>query len=315
MAGVPPDLARLSGDPRQFASVRRIMLDEGPDKGVTAFAFSTGGGLDFWVLGDRAMDIGPLWWRGRPVAWQSPAGFRHPSLIDPASDGGRGFERAFSGFLMTCGLEHTRQPALGRPLHGLLPFLPARVTAYGEDWRAAEPVLFAEGEIVQWLLYGEHLALIRRIEAPIGGTTLRIRDRVENRGSAPQRHALLYHMNLGFPFLRPGASLSLDGKELDAAIAEPDPARRAASACHPADPPLATAVLRSGDARMTLRFGSETLPFFQHWHDPRPGSFVLALEPCTSIKPEPGAVADEPILAPGEQRTYTLDASFEEGLA
>ena len=312
---MPPGLARLSGDLRQFASVRRIVLDEGPEKGVTAFAFSTGGGLDFWALGDRAMDIGPLWWRGTPVGWQSPSGFRHPSLVSSNSDGGRGFERGFSGFLMTCGLDHTRQPEPGHPLHGPLPFLPARVTAYGENWRAAEPVLFAEGEIVQWRHNGEHLALIRRIEAPIGGASLRIRDHVENRGAAPQRHALLYHMNIGFPFLRPGAHLSLDGQRIGVTIDGPDPARTPQTGCLAAAAPRARAVLQSGGARLTLGFESETLPFFQHWHDPRPGSFVLALEPCTSMRPAQGSPADEPMLPPGARRSYAIDVSIDEGEA
>ncbi len=291
------------------------MLDEGPDKGVTAYAFSTGGGLDFWVLGDRAMDIGPLWWRGASVAWQSPAGIRHPSLVDPSADSGRGFERGFSGFLMTCGLDHSRQPGNGYPLHGRLPFLPARVTAYGEDWQAPEPVLFAEGEIVQWRYNGEHLALIRRIEAPIGGTSLRIRDRVENRGAAPQRHALLYHMNIGFPFLRPGAHLSLDGQRIGVNIDSPDPVRSPEVGCIAVGGSDGRAVLASGGARLTLGFASETLPFFQHWHDPRPGSFILALEPCTSMRPEPGSMADEPVLAPGERRSYAIDLSINEGTA
>lgn len=52
------------GDPKQFASVRRIVLDEGVERGVAALAFSNGNGLDFWALGDRSLDIGPLWWKG-----------------------------------------------------------------------------------------------------------------------------------------------------------------------------------------------------------------------------------------------------------
>ncbi len=315
MVSVPSNLAGLTGDPRQFASVRRIVLDEGPDKGVTAYAFSTGGGLDFWVLGDRAMDIGPLWWRGTPVAWQSPAGMRHPSRVDTGSDGGRGFERGFSGFLMTCGLDHIRQPEQGRPLHGPLSFLPARVSAYGEDWQAAEPVLFAEGEIVQWRHNGEHLALIRRIEAPIGGTSLRIRDRVENRSNTLQRHALLYHMNVGFPFLRPGARLAVGEQRIGLSIDDPDPARKPEVGCLAVGDSRGRVILESGGARLTLGFGTETLPFFQHWHDPRPGSFVLALEPCTSMRPEPGSSADELILAPGERRSYAVDLLIDEGAA
>ena len=118
-----------SGDLRQFAAVRRITLDDGPERGVRALAFSTGGGLDFWVLSDRSLDIGPLWWRGLPLAWQAPTGFSSPALHDAEGDQGFGFNRSFSGFLVTCGLDHIRQPADGHPLHGRLPFTPARVTA------------------------------------------------------------------------------------------------------------------------------------------------------------------------------------------
>lgn len=62
------DIRPLVGDLRQFASVRSIVLDDGGERGVRALAFSTGGGLDFWVMADRALDIGPLWWGGLPVA-------------------------------------------------------------------------------------------------------------------------------------------------------------------------------------------------------------------------------------------------------
>jgi hypothetical protein len=173
----------LVGDLRQLASVRRIVLDDGPERGVRALAFSTGGGLDFWVLSDRSLDIGPLWWRGVSLAWQSPAGFRSPALHDPEGEGGRGFNRSFSGFLVTGGLDHIRQPADDHPLHGRLPFTPARLLSYGEDWDAAEPVLFCDGEVIQARYGGEALRLRRRIEAPIGGGEIRIEDTVESLGA------------------------------------------------------------------------------------------------------------------------------------
>ena len=88
-----PPPQSLAGDLRQLASVRRIVLDDGPERGVRALAFSTGGGLDFWVLVDRSLDIGPLWYRGVPVAWQSPSGFRSPYLHDAERDRGLGFNR------------------------------------------------------------------------------------------------------------------------------------------------------------------------------------------------------------------------------
>ncbi|MFS8514667.1 MAG: aldose 1-epimerase family protein, partial [Planifilum fulgidum] len=63
------------GDLRQLANVRRIVLDDGTERGVRALSFSTGGGLDFWVLTDRSMDIGTLSWQGVQIAWQAASGF------------------------------------------------------------------------------------------------------------------------------------------------------------------------------------------------------------------------------------------------
>ncbi len=103
-------LRSLAGDLRQLASVRRITLDDGPERGVRALVFSTGGGLDFWALSDRSLDIGPLWFRGMPIAWQGPAGFVSPTLTNTQDDGGRGLERSFSGLLVTCGLDHIHKP-------------------------------------------------------------------------------------------------------------------------------------------------------------------------------------------------------------
>ena len=118
------ELRAKVGSLSQFASVRRITLDDGVERGVRALAFSSGGGLDFWVLSDRSLDIGPVWWKGMPAAWQSMAGFRSPALHHAEEDGGRGYSRTNSGFLVTCGLDHIRQPHDPHPMHGRLPFTP-----------------------------------------------------------------------------------------------------------------------------------------------------------------------------------------------
>lgn len=41
------DWAEKVADLHQLASVRRITLDEGPERGVRALSFDTGGGLAF----------------------------------------------------------------------------------------------------------------------------------------------------------------------------------------------------------------------------------------------------------------------------
>lgn len=307
---------RLVGDLRQLACVRRIALDDGPERDVRALAFSTGGGLDFWVLSDRSLDIGPLWCDGRPVAWQSGAGFRSPALHDPEGDGGRGFNRSFSGFLVTCGLDHVRQPRGPHPLHGRLPYTPARLLAYGEDWEREEPVLYCEGEIAQVCYGGEFLVLRRRIEALVGGRSIRIADRVENRAAAPAAHALLYHVNVGHPALAPGTVVSLGDTVLARPRMLPDVDAASHSFSVPAGPgPRATCRLKTqtgaGVFVLSVTQSVETLPHLQIWQDLRPHACVLGIEPCTGPRGPDASSVDEPVLGPGQSRAYELRIRFE----
>ena len=308
------ELRAKVGDLRQFASVRRITLDDGVERGVRALAFSSGGGLDFWALSDRSLDIGPLWWKGMPVAWQSMAGFRSPSLHDPEEDGGRGYSRTNSGFLVTCGLDHIRQPLDGHPMHGRLPFTPARVTAYGEDFDRDEPVLFCEGEVMQFRAGGEALRLRRRIEVPIGGCELRIRDTVENLAVEPSPQASLYHFNLGHPAIAPGSTVEFGEKELFRVNALPDPSDHSYSRSFPAGSEefaacnVSTPVENGPALKISFAFRTGTLPHLQLWHDFRPHACVLSIEPCTS--PRLDVPGPEAVLGPGDIRRYELRVSF-----
>jgi hypothetical protein len=314
---MPPDLRPKVGDLRQVASVRRIVLDDGAERGVRALAFHAGGGLDFWALADRSLDIGPLWWRGRAVAWQNPTGFQNPGLHDREGDGGHGFGRSFSGFLVTCGLDHIRQPIDGHPLHGRLPFTPARVTAYGEDWEREMPVLFCEGEVIQARHGGEAFRLTRRIEAAIGGQALSITDTVENLAAKPWPQASLYHFNLGFPALADGTVVESRGRRLLGPLRVPDSGLLPESKSWPVDrdgPAECTVLAPQTDgARLAITFSwsAETLPHLQVWHDLRPRTCVLSIEPCTSARPEPGLRSEEPVVEAGAARRYRLDVSID----
>jgi len=309
-------LRPLVGDLRQIAAVRGIVLDDGAERGVRALAFSTGGGLDFWVLADRSLDLGTLSWRGVPLAWQSPGGFRAPALIHSDSENGHGFNRGFSGFLVTCGLNHIRQPAGGQPLHGRFPFTPARLTGFGEDWERETPVLFCEGEVVQSGYGAESLKLRRRIEAPVGGASIRITDSVENLGAEPVPQGILYHFNLGFPGIAPGTVVELDGEHLAGPLDLPSPgglatARSWAAVQAPVSRCVVTTPTIGGDPlRLTFAFATATLGHLQLWHDLRPRVGVLSVEPCTSARPAGGPAAPEAALAAGERRDYRLEVSL-----
>jgi hypothetical protein len=278
---------------------------------------TNGGGLDFWALSDRCLDIGPLWWKGTPIAWQSMAGFRNPALHHAEEDGGRGFSRSFSGFVVTTGLDHIRQPLGSHPLHGRLPYTPARVTAYGEDWDRDEPVLFCEGEAMQFRFGGEALRLRRRIEVPIAGNEVRITDRVDNLAAQDTPQASLYHFNLGYPAIAPGSTVTLGSKELLRVKELPDAADDPQSVSYPVSDSkravctISTPMQSGGKLNIAFAFATDTLPHLQIWHDFRPHACVLGIEPCTSPRiliPE-----QEKTLKPDEMRRFELSISFATG--
>lgn len=313
-------LRPLVGSLRQYASVRRITLDDGSERGVRALAFSTGGGLDFWAIADRALDIGPLAYRGTPLAWAAPHGFRSPSLHVPGDDSGYGFDRSFSGLLATAGLDHIRHPDAGHPHHGRIAMTPARITAYGEDWDADEPLLFCEGEAVQSRFGGEALSLRRRIEAPIGGTELRITDLVENIGASDCPQAMLYHLNFGFPGIGNGTEIHLDGVPIGSTIRFNEDGITSGAECWPvrATSGLATCKLHvplndGGERVISVEFESGSLPFLQVYKNLKRNNGLLAVEPCTTQRLPGGKSAQEAVLKPGESRRYHVRIAIEGG--
>lgn len=207
------------GRVEQVAGVRLVTLEDGIERGVRVLEFRTGSGFGFDVLVDRAMDIGRCEHNGRALGWQSAAGFAGPWYYEPR---GLGWLRGFGGGLLTTrGLEHAlfmaedtaehyRYPAKQTEefgLHGRISYRPARLTGYGERWEGESCVLWATGEVVQAMPFGEQLVLHRRIETRLGASRLTIHDRVENVGGARTPHMLLYHVNVGFPALDDGSEL------------------------------------------------------------------------------------------------------------
>ncbi|MES0884527.1 DUF4432 family protein [Roseibium sp. SCP14] len=313
-------LEALVGNRRQLASVRQVELRDGAERGVRALVFSTGGGLDFWVLQERSFDIGLLSWRGLPVAWQHPDGFSDPALRSPYSDAGSGIQRAMGGFLVTCGLDNVRQPRAGHPLHGSLPFTPGRLITCTEDWSLPSPSLVAEGEIVSAHLGKTCFRMRRRIAAPIAGSSLIISDWVENIGPAEAELMILYHMNFGFPVIASGTQVALNKNPVPfkAPSASPVSSQDLEPDCRksggeggrfevelgrdPSGPWPGINIAISGDAA--------SLPFLQFWRDPRPRRNVLAIEPANCDRNADGTSGPGMKLAPGSVWSTRLQIDF-----
>lgn len=212
-------IRRRSGQLGAYGGVRLVELADGQARGIRLLEFRSGAGLRFTVAVDRAMDIDEVEWKGASIGWQGPSGLRHPALHEPEGEGGFGWARSFSGFLLTCGMDHILGPeevdarhynypgvqTARHGLHGRVANLPARLTGYGERWEGERCILWAEGQIRQAAAFAEHLVLYRRIEVDLGGHEIRLSDRVVNEGFHPTPHMFFYHVNLGAPLLDEGA--------------------------------------------------------------------------------------------------------------
>ena len=329
-------LARV-GRLEQVAGVQLTEAADGPERGVRLLRFATGAGFDFEVLVDRGFDVGRAWLGGRPLAWWSPVGLIGPWYYEPA---GIGWFRAFPGGLIsTCGLDqvqlggmddttvfnypHRRSESYG--LHGRYPGLPARLAGYGVSWQGDECVLWAQAEIRQVAVFGEQLLLIRRIEADLGGTAVRLADTVTNTGATACPHMLLYHCNIGFPVVDEHAELAYPapaGTCVSEAstreyrrLAGPDPAFVEECYEHDMTPGpdgyVCAAVLnRVRGLGVYQRYRKDQLPHHVTWRQLGSGTYVVAMEPGTNRDAgrfdarERGELIH---LGPGEQRRYELE--------
>jgi len=212
------EIERHSGDLAAAGGVRKVVLDDGSERGIRVLEFRTGSGLTFEVLSDRALDIGAAEYKGHSLGWHSATGFRHPGLHENADEHGLSWLRSFSGLQVTAGLDHTlgaeevpateykypSRPSMIHSLHGRVANIPARLNGYGETWNGEQCLLWAEGEVRQAAVFGEHLRLHRRIETRIGSKEILVHDTVRNFGFDRTPHMFLYHINLGWPLIDAG---------------------------------------------------------------------------------------------------------------
>jgi hypothetical protein len=325
-------LARV-GDLSQVAGVRLAELSDGRERGVRVAEFRTGAGLDFTVLLDRGMDIGPAHYLGGALAWCSPAGFAHPAYYEPA---GLGWLRTFGGGLLTgCGLTTVGSPSedAGEQLgqHGRLSTLAASNLQVGETWASDDCCFWIVGQMRQARIFGENLRLTRRIEAWLGQNRLSVHDVVENLADTSSPLMILYHMNIGFPMLDASCRLlavphTVTPRDADAAreaglwdrFQEPTAEYREEVFYHdiPADVDgWAEITLENPQLgrRLTVRVEKAGLPNLVQWKMMGRGAYVLGLEPANCAvegRATERANGTLQFIAPGEQREFRVEVNI-----
>ena len=322
---------RKVGSLEQLGGVQRVILNDGPSKGVEAAIFRTGTGLSFTVLLDRGMDIGQAEWCGKSLAWRSAAGDAHPSRYEAD---GIGWLRGFGGGLVTtCGLTYAGAPnvdqgeALG--LHGRMSNIPASAVAADCELIEGRYELFARGRVTEAVpVVGQHVELNREIRTAIGSNTISVKDRVVNRGWSRTPFALLYHVNLGYPLLDESTEIRLPSRAVVArdAASEPGlaewqrfraPEDGVGEQClfhdlaADADGYVTTAMInRQAGFGLELRYRQAELPKFQQWRFFGSGAYVMGFEPsnCSVLgRAHDRANGILQYLEPGETRELHIE--------
>jgi len=319
------------GDLSQMASHRSVRLADGSEDGVRVVDVRVAGGIHAQVIADRGLDLGPAWYAGYPLAWQSPTGIVHPSYYRDDV-----WLRSFHGGLMfTAGLQNVGSAVVdgdeSHGLHGRISNLPARnvrseVIADGEGL-AVE----VSGDIRETTVYGVDLVLHRRLRFRVGAPVVDVEDVVENRGYTACPVYLLYHVNLGHPVVDPATRL------LSPAVAVEgwDEASRAAEADHAIfHPPSRDARVEvfehlfhtdahdevtvalvnpahraTGGIGVSLTYDRRQLPRLWQWRMLGEGLYVTGLEPanCGLQGRVAESTAGDPVpLEPGGTRSFRL---------
>lgn len=327
----PAELRQRTVDGRGVADIRLLQMEDGPSRGQRLFVVRNALGVSFEIAVDRGFDISSVTWCGINIGWNSANGLPWPPNSVDAEDG-IGFYRNLDGFLVTCGLDHIGGARRGdgshfihkhrkevfNPLHGRISSQRGLISGYGIDWESEHPAIWVDAVVRQSSIFGENLLLRRRISVGVFGNSIRIDDVVENCGFRPTPHALLYHVNFGYPFLGEATELSGDlDKGFVAAFNSEDKQPRDDFVDYfqevPIVPGAATASITvknkalMGGMQVNVEFPRAALPDFGVWRAFQSGVYALGLEPMRRREIKDGAEQGSRTLSPGETAAYWLE--------
>lgn len=335
----PPDLTAPLDQPTRIDSadgtfeITRLQLTDGPSQGVELWVVDTGR-VRAAICPTRGMSLWKAHIDGDAVGWKSPVvGPVHPSLVPVSEPSGIGWLDGFDELLVRCGLRNFGAPDFGPsgelqfPLHGRIANLPARHVQIELD--VDRSLLHVTGKVHETRFLQYNLQLSVRYTFAIDQPKIAIHDTVTNASAGAATMQLLYHVNLGAPFLQAGSKLYLSTDRIVA--------RNAHSAKDLADwqaysAPSSSYVEQvyfssSRDAvdgwtkcllavpdssrGIALHYRTDTLPYFSQWKNTvaDQDGYVTGLEPGTGF-PNPRSFEEAHgrliELQAGESREFRL---------
>lgn len=293
------ELLRYVGSMQQVAYARRICYDEGRARGLNAIEVSNGP-LHFVILLDKCMDVSELSWKGERMTFLSKPGLNGRNSFD--THGSEAQRSIMGGLFFTCGYENICAPYRSKdgkdyPMHGRMRTSPAEHVSIQTRWEGEKYVISVSGDIREAELFGENLLLHRTITTIYGDPALYVTDVIRNEAFRTEPLMLMYHCNMGYPFLEEGCRLLLPTEK-----AEPRDAVSAAQAERwsvmdapqdNADEYVYLHTLKNDESgesfaalvndrrKLALKivFNRKELPYFGQWKSTGSGDYVMGLEP------------------------------------
>lgn len=295
------NLLRHVGSIQQAAYIRPITYTEGRSSGLKAFDVKNGR-MSFRVLADKCLDIGEFSFAGVNMSFLSKPGLQGLAHYD--TNGAEAQRSIMGGLFFTAGLENICAPCTingnDYPMHGRIRTTPAEHVCSDSFWDGEEYHLKISGEMREAMLFGENLVLRRSIETVYGTKTFTLTDEFSNEAFRDEPLMLLYHINLGWPFLSEGTRLYIptakitprdsdaEGHEQDYNIMyAPKDNEPEYVFIHDikADSEGNTEVIAVNYALglgLRISWSTKNLPYFMEWKSTASGDYVIGLEPANS---------------------------------
>lgn len=270
------------------------------------------GRLSVSVLPTRGMGVWKAQFDETPIGWASPVRAPvHPQYVELGARNGLGWLDGFNELICRCGLasngppghdDDARSPIESQlTLHGRIANMPAHsVDVHVDDDGAG--TLSVSGIVEESTMFGPQLRMQSTIRTEAGSSAFTLEDVIENTSASAAELQLLYHTNVGPPFLEAGASLLCPARTVvprDARAAEDiedfatylGPTPGYAEQVYYFDP-IADAqnhslvLLRNsaGNLGLSVHFDRECLPCLSVWKctQAEADGYVTGLEPATN---------------------------------
>lgn len=301
------------------ASVSMHRLLGGLSDGVDVVTVNNGR-LSLRLLPTRGMGV----WKGEvdgiPLGWNSPVERPvNPAFVDPMRRGGIGWLDGFNELICRCGLGWHGAPGTDTildengnlisehflPLHGRIANSPAhRVSARIDSDR-----ITVTGVVDEGCLFGGRLRLEATLSTGIDSAEFEIEDVVTNLGSQSAEVEMLYHCNIGEPFLGEGSTCHTAATEVAPRNERAAEGMSTWNQYSGPTPGFAEQVYysravadKSGEGvaalcdvdskrAFVIRFDTSTLPWFVLWKNTQAveDGYVTGLEPGSSFPNPRGA--------------------------